>query len=105
MPQAQRGELWLIDLGMIQKARPCLILSIAFLDHERAVVSYVPRTTTLRDTRFEVSHQARGLEPGAFDAQGIGSIPIVKLERRLGSVEAAVLQRVETAVKLWLKLP
>ncbi|HYV27724.1 MAG TPA: type II toxin-antitoxin system PemK/MazF family toxin [Candidatus Eisenbacteria bacterium] len=105
MPQAQRGELWLIDLGMVQKARPCLVLSIAYLDHERAVVSYVPRTTTLRGTRFEVSHQARGFEPGAFDAQGIGSIPVVKLERRLGIVEPAVIQQVETAVKLWLKLP
>jgi len=105
VPQAQRGELWLIDLGMVQKARPCLVLSIAYLDHERAVVSYVPRTTTLRGTRFEVSHQARGFEPGAFDAQGIGSIPVVKLERRLGIVEPAVIQQVETAVKLWLKLP
>jgi mRNA interferase MazF len=90
---------------MVQKARPCLVLSIAYLDHERAVVSYVPRTTTLRGTRFEVSHQARGFEPGAFDAQGIGSIPVVKLERRLGIVEPAVIQQVETAVKLWLKLP
>ena len=28
MPQARRGELWVIDLGMAQKPRPCLILSI-----------------------------------------------------------------------------
>jgi mRNA interferase MazF len=104
MPQAQRGELWLIDLGMVQKTRPCLILSIAYLDHERAVVSYVPRTTALRRTRFEVAHPARGSEVGAFDAQGIGSIPIVKLERRLGTVEPAVIQQVEAAVKHWLNL-
>ena len=44
MPQAQRGEIWLIDLGMVQKPRPSLVLSIAYLDHERAVVSYGPRT-------------------------------------------------------------
>lgn len=105
MPQAQRGELWLIDLGMVQKTRPCLILSIAFLDHERAVVSYVPRTTSLRGTRFEVSHPARGSETGAFDAQGIGSIPVVKLERCLGTVDPAVVRQVETAVKDWLNLP
>lgn len=104
MPQAQRGEIWLIDLGMAQKPRPCLVLSIAYLDHERAVVSYVPRTTTLRATRFEIQHPARGFDTGAFDAQGIGSIPVVKLERRLGLVEPAILQQVETAVKLWLKL-
>jgi len=90
---------------MAQKPRPCLILSIVYLDHERAVVSYVPRTTALRSTRFEVPHQARGLEAGAFDAQGIGSIPVVKLERRLGSVDPTIIQQVEAAVKLWLNLP
>lgn len=84
MQESSRGELWVIDLGMAQKSRPCLILSIQYLDHERAIVTYVPRTTSLRNTRFEVPHQMRGLEAGAFDAQGIGSIPSVKLERRLG---------------------
>src|SRR5437867_7794654 len=93
MQKAHRGELWLIDLGMVQKTRPCLILSINFLDHERAVVTYVPRTTTLRQTRFEVRHQMRGFDPGAFDAQGIGSIPEVKLERRLGLIEEALSGR------------
>jgi hypothetical protein len=39
MSQAQRGELWVIDLGMVQKPRPCLVLSIDFLEHERAVVT------------------------------------------------------------------
>jgi len=102
MQKAHRGELWLIDLGMVQKTRPCLILSINFLDHERAVVTYVPRTTTLRQTRFEVRHQMRGFDPGAFDAQGIGSIPVVKLERRLGLIEDGVVKQVEAAVKLWL---
>ena len=53
-PSALRGEIWLVDLGMAQKARPGLILSVAFLDQERAVVTYVPRTTSARATRFEV---------------------------------------------------
>lgn len=105
MPDARRGEVWLIDLGMVQKARPCLVLSISYLDHERAVVTYIPRTTRLRGTRFEVQHQARAFEPGAFDAQGIGGVPVVKLERRLGIVEPNIIQQVESAVKLWLNLP
>jgi len=83
---------------------PCLILSINFLDHERAVVTYVPRTTSLRQTRFEVRHQMKGFDPGAFDAQGIGSIPEVKLERRFGLVEEGVIKQVEATVKLWLGL-
>ena len=104
MQKARRGELWIIDLGLAQKMRPCLILSISFLDHERAVVTYVPRTTSVRNTRFEVANQMRGLDPGAFDAQGIGSIPIVKLERCLGTVDPIVIEQVEAAVKRWLAL-
>ncbi len=60
MPDARRGEIWLIDMGMAQKARPCLILSIACLDHERAVVTYIPPTTRACGTRFEVFHEAHG---------------------------------------------
>jgi mRNA-degrading endonuclease toxin of MazEF toxin-antitoxin module len=47
MPLARRGEIWLVDLGMVQKTRPVVILSVAFLNHERAVATYVPRTTSL----------------------------------------------------------
>jgi mRNA-degrading endonuclease toxin of MazEF toxin-antitoxin module len=81
MPTARRGEIWLVDLGMVQKTRPAVILSIAFLDHERAVVTYVPRTTLVRGTRFEVAHQARGFEAAVFDAQGLGGVPVTKLVR------------------------
>jgi hypothetical protein len=58
--RAERGEIWLIDLGMAAKTRPAVVLSVAYDDRERAVVSYVPRTTALRGTRFEVPHTARG---------------------------------------------
>jgi len=105
MARERRGEVWLIDLGLVQKTRPCLILSIEFLDHERAVVTYIPRTTHLRQTRFEVPHRATGFEPGAFDAQGIGSNPEVKLQRRLGILDSALVQQVEGALKRWLDLP
>jgi mRNA interferase MazF len=63
MPKARRGEIWMVDLGLAQKVRPGLILSIAYLDNERAVATYVPRTTLLRQTRFEVIHTAAGFEP------------------------------------------
>jgi mRNA interferase MazF len=104
MPAAYRGEIWIVDLGMAAKPRPALILSVEPLDRERALVTYVPRTTALRGTRFEVAHQARGFEPGGFDAQGLGSVPHVKLLRRLGVVEAGTLAQIEAAVKAWLGL-
>ena len=100
----KRGELWLVDLGLAQKVRPAVILSVAYLDHERALITYVPRTTALRQTRFEVEHRAGGFDPGAFDAQGIASIPDVKLERCLGVVDMETLTKVEAAVRAWLAL-
>ena len=105
MPSARRGEIWLVDLGMVHKTRPAVVLSVAFLDHERAVITYVPRTTLLRNTRFEVPHQARGFDAGAFDAQGMGGVPVTKLLRPLGPLDTETLRRVEIAVKTWLGLP
>ena len=79
MARAKRGEIWLVDLGMAQKNRPAVILSVDYLDSERAVATFVPRTTSLRQTRFEVVHIAPGFDSGAFDGQGIGGVPDVKL--------------------------
>ena len=104
MPVAGRGEIWLIDLGYAAKVRPALVLSIGPDVSERAVVTYVPRTTALRGTRFEVAHRAPGFEPGGFDAQGLGGIPEAKLLRRLGTADPATLRNVENAVRLWLGL-
>ncbi len=101
---AQRGEIWLVDLGMMAKERPCLILSVAFHDDERALVTYVPRTTSLRGGRFEVVHHAPLFKPGAFDAQSIGTVPIVKLTKPLARLNDAQLKQVEVAVCDWLGL-
>lgn len=104
MPKAKRGELWIADLGMVAKVRPVLILSVDYEGDERAVVTYVLRTTSLRGTRYEIPHSGCGMPTGAFDAQGLGSVPDVKLERRLGIVDSEVMAKVEDAVRAWLKL-
>ena len=103
-PEVKRGEVWLVDLGMAQKARPAVILSVAYLDHERALITYVPRTTSLRSTRFEVRHEGRGFLSGAFDAQSIGTVPSAKLVRHIAPLEPGTLTKVEDAVRLWLAL-
>jgi len=102
--KVKRGEVWLVDLGMAQKVRPAVILSVAYLDHERALITYVPRTTSLRKTRFEVAHEARGFDPGAFDAQSIGTMPAAKLVRHIATLDAGTLAQVGNAVRSWLAL-
>jgi mRNA interferase MazF len=104
MPRASRGEIWMADLGMVAKVRPVLILSVAYRDEERAVVTYVLRTTAVRGTQYEVAHVTRGMPPGAFDAQGIASLPDAKLERRLGVIDDETLAKVEAGVRSWLAL-
>ncbi|HEY5895033.1 MAG TPA: type II toxin-antitoxin system PemK/MazF family toxin [Chthoniobacterales bacterium] len=103
-PGVKRGDIWLVDLGMAQKMRPAVVLSVAYLDRERALITYVPRTTSLRQTRFEVEHQAPGFDPGAFDGQSIGTIPAAKLIRRISALAPETLAEVENAVRAWLAL-
>lgn len=89
---------------MAQKVRPTLVVSVPYRDDERALITYVPRTTSLRGTRFEVSHFAKGFEEGAFDVQGIGTMPATKFLRRIALVETNTMLEVETAMRLWLSL-
>jgi mRNA interferase MazF len=89
---------------MVAKVRPALILSVAFLDHERALFGIVPHTTALRGTRFEVSIPVPGLQLGAFDAQGIRAVPAAALNRKLGALTPEQIIQVEGAVRAWFGL-
>ena len=102
--EVKRGEIWLIDLGLAQKVRPAVVLSVPPLDQERALVSYVPRTTAVRRTRFEVPHTAPNFLPGVFDAQSLGTVPAVKLVRKLALVDSGTMNLVEASVCRWLGL-
>lgn len=98
-----RSEVWLVDLGMVAKIRPCLVLSIpADEENDRVLTTVVPHTTSTRKSRFEVLSDVRFLKTGAFDAQNIITIPAVKLIRRLGTLPADQMATVEAAVKRWL---
>ena len=98
-----RADVWLVDLGMIAKVRPCLVLSIpADDDNDRVLTTLVPHTTSTRNSRFEVPSNVRFLKPGAFDAQNLVTIPSVKLIRRMGRLPDDQMQSLETAVLAWL---
>lgn len=104
MPAPERGEVWLVDLGMAAKVRPCLVLSIAALDSERALATTVAHTTSSRGTRFEVAIRTHFLRAGVFDAQNLVTVPHAKCIRRLGRLDGPQLLSVEKAVRDWLGL-
>ena len=104
MNNPNRGEVWLVDLGLAAKVRPCLILSIPIEDQDRALVTILPHTTSPRGSRFEVSIKVNYLRQGVFNAQNIVTIPTAKLIRKLGTLSPIQLLSVEDVVRLWLGL-
>lgn len=105
MANPLRGEVWLVDLGMVAKIRPCLVFSVpAAGPNDRALVTVVAHTTSARGSGFEVAIPARFLKPGVFDVQNIVSIPHAKLVRRLGVLTSDQMDAVATVVRKWLGL-
>lgn len=102
MKSPQRGEVWLVDLGMAAKVRPAVVISVPADESDRALVTLVPHTTSPRASRFEVAVGVPFLRAGAFDVQNLITIPHAKLVRVLGRLSGAQLGAVERLVCAWL---
>lgn len=72
----------------------------------RALVIYVPLTTQNQNSHYEVPlPKLRFLEQVSLvNVQGIGSLPTVRLERKLGELPAACLEQIKTALAFALNL-
>src|SRR5437763_16701043 len=104
VPTPDRGDIWLADLGIAAKTRPCLVLSVPPDPQDRVLVTLVPHTTSVQGTRFEVVVPKRFLKSGAFDAQGLVTVARPRLIRNLGELQPGEMALVEEAVKRWLGL-
>src|SRR5713101_5918224 len=100
------GEVWLADLGLAAKTRPVVIVSRHDPDPPRALVLYVPLTTQNRFSSYEVTLPRLPFlnRDSVANVQGLGSAPIVRLERRLGTLPPAVLSEIKKALALALDL-
>lgn len=94
MRDARRGDVWLVDLGMAAKVRPCLLLTDYPADDELALVTLVAHTTALRGNRWELSIPKPFLKEGAFHLQQIQSVTLARLVRRLGRLSDEEWSRV-----------
>lgn len=92
MPAAKPGEVWMVDLGMAAKVRPCLILTRPPKNDELDIFTVVAHTTSRRGNRWEVPIEKSFLdEEGAFDVQRVATVAPVKLEHKLGELSSAEL--------------
>lgn len=99
MNAPQRGEVWLVDLGMTAKVRPALVVSIPASHADRALVTIVPHTTGVRHSRLEVAVSVSFLRSGAFDAKNLVTIPHAKPLRRIGRLGGTQLLSVERVLR------
>lgn len=104
MKPPDRGEVWLVDLGLAAKVRPALVISVPPGDTDRALVTVVPHTTSVRNSRFEAFVSVTFLKAGAFDAQGLVTVPLAKLLRPIGTLKPKELVVIEARVRQWLGL-
>jgi mRNA interferase MazF len=65
MPETQRGEVWLVDLGLAAKVRPCLVLSVPVAEQDRALIMVVAHTP-----QVHVGHALKWRVRRAFCALG-----------------------------------
>ncbi len=102
----QPGEVWLVDLGLAAKTRPVVIVSRHDPDPPRALVLYVPLTTQVRQSRYEVAIPKLGFLDceSVANVQGLGSLPTPRLERRLGTLPDAVMTQIRLALAFALDL-
>ena len=98
----KRGEVWLFDLGMAEKVRPALVISVPYGDADRALVTIIPHTTSLRGSPFEVPVNTPILRPGAFVVQGVATYPTVRAIRKLGRLTPDQFDSVFAGVLRWL---
>jgi mRNA interferase MazF len=99
-----RGEVWLFDLGMTAKTRPVLVVSVAYGDVDRAIVTVVPHTTELRGSPFEIAVRTPFLQKGAFLVQGISTYPKAWAIRKIGVLNREQMAAVLAGVQTWLGL-
>jgi len=100
------GDIWLADLGLAAKTRPVVILSRDDPQAPRALVIYVPLTTQNRGSQYEVEIGKLAFlnESSIANVQGIGSLPLVRLERKLGSLSPDALGKLKQAVAFAIEL-
>jgi mRNA interferase MazF len=100
------GEIWLADLGLAAKTRPVVIVSREDPDPPRSLVLYVPLTTQRRDSPYEVPLPRLPFldRESVANIQGLGSLPNVRLERKIGRLSPETMRRIKNALAFALDL-
>ncbi|MBL9186813.1 MAG: type II toxin-antitoxin system PemK/MazF family toxin [Opitutaceae bacterium] len=100
------GEIYLVDLGMVAKVRPAVVVSRYDPDSPRALSIFVPLTTENRASAYEVSlGKPRFLNKYSWaNVQGLMAVGHERIIRLLGTVSATQLAQIKVAIRHALEL-
>lgn len=87
---------------MAEKVRPALVISVAYGDKDRALITVLPHTTSLRGSQYEIAVKVPFLKPGAFLVQNVATYPVVRAIRKLGILKDDQFDLVFAGLLRWL---
>ena len=100
------GDVYIVDLGVVAKERPMVVVSRFDADAPRALSLCVPFTTKNRGSQYEVSMERCSFlrEASWANVQGTVAVGNEKLLRRIGKLSAGQLLGVKSALRYALDL-
>ena len=98
--KTEPGEVWLADLGLAAKTCPVVIISRYDPNPPRSLLIYVPLTSQNRNSQYEVLLPKINFlnQESVANIQGIGSLPVIRLEHRLGKIPDEILTKIKKAI-------
>jgi len=106
MPSFSRGDVVVVDLGMVAKVRPCVVVSINTPDQQRNMSVVVPMTTEIRGGNCEVAFPKPAWlrQESVVNLLGIAGVDNSKIERRIGAFPEERMREVEAKLTRLLGL-
>ena len=106
MTNFSRGDVVIVDLGMMAKTRPCVVISVSQPDRQRNMSVVVPMTTEIRGGECEIPFPKPAWlrQESVINVLGIAGVDNARIERRLAAFPADKLAEVEAVLKRVLGL-
>ena len=106
MTSFSRGDVVIVDLGMVAKARPCVVVSIKAPDQQRNMSVVVPMTTEVRGGAFEIAFPKPAWlrQESVVNLLGIAGLDNSKIERRIATFPSEKILEIESGLRRLLGL-
>ena len=106
MTSFSRGDVFIVDLGMAAKIRPCVVVSVSKPDSQRNMSVVVPMTTEIRGGECEINFPKPAWlrQESVVNVLGIAGVDNSKIERRISVFPADKMAAIDSVLKRLLGL-